>query len=509
MYAFVDASPPWLAEHIQGFIRRHEPETTFVNDIRDIPEDAPYVFQYCSGQELNQHFALHNRTPKGLINAYPNSDALARKDHLAAVIDFWSTKRPDSILRSHCPDTVRLNLDYAEYVEDALMAADDLTLLSSLEENAEKPASEREWWILKPALVDCGAGIRLFSTIDELASNLELVEYDVDSDSESESGSDSDSGDCDNHVSSPVDEVSDTEQDDDETATPTRSISSSSPCSSPTTSISSRASSPVSSLSLATSISNLKLLDHEAKTEKPPRYTFVENGRIPSSEMRAFVAQRYLAHPSIIEGRKWHVRAYVLCVGRLRVFVYREMLALLAGEDYAPPWENPSLKASLTNTALQDVETVEEKRTMRNFWNELDEFSQEWKEGVFDQISGVVAELFRGAVNTMADRFIVLDKCFELFAVDFLVDRDGLAWLLEVNETPAFYDHPVTGPIALRLFERVIEIALAHANGVGEGISDGETVTAEETKRRDGMVQVLDETGNLAKSKITMIMPEE
>ncbi|KAM7185109.1 putative tubulin--tyrosine ligase PBY1 [Rhypophila sp. PSN 637] len=489
MYAYVDASPPWLAQHIQRFIRRHEPETTFVNDIRDIPEDAPYVFQYCGGQELNQHFALHNKTAKGLINAYPNSDALARKDHLAAVIDFWSTKRPDSILRNHCPDTVRLNLDYAEYVEDALMAADDLTLLSSLEENAEKPASEREWWILKPALVDCGAGIRLFSTIDELASNLELVEYDVDSDSESRS----DSGGGDSYVSSPVEEVSDTEQDDDDgTVTPTRSISSSSPCSSPTTSISSRASSP---------------LDHEAKAEKPPRYTFVENGRIPSSEMRAFVAQRYLARPSTIEGRKWHVRAYVLCVGRLRVFVYREMLALLAGEDYAPPWENPSLKASLTNTALQDVETVEEKRTMRNFWNEVDEFSHEWKEGVFDQISGVVAELFKGAVNTMADRFIVLDKCFELFAVDFLVDQDGLAWLLEVNETPAFYDHPVTGPIALRLFERVIEIAMAHANGVGEGISDGET--ARETKRRDGMAQVLDETGNLAKSTITMIMPEE
>ena len=230
---------------------------------------------------------------------------------------------------------------------------------------------------------------------------------------------------------------------------------------------------------------------------------FVENGRIPSAQMRSFVAQRYLPHPSTIDGRKWHCRTYVLCVGRLRVFVYREMLALLAGETYAPPWENPSLKASLTNTALQDDETVEEMRSMRDFWkmglDDSEEFTEEWKEGLFGQICGVVAELFKGAVNTMADRFVVLDKCFELFAVDFLVDRDGRAWLLEVNETPAFYDHPVTGPIALRLFESVVEITMGHINREDSG----------KAKEVRGMVQVLDETENLAKSNITEIMPEE
>ncbi|KAK1830650.1 tubulin-tyrosine ligase family-domain-containing protein [Podospora conica] len=475
MYAYVDAAPPWLGEHIQKFIQRHEPDTTFVKSILDIPPDATSVFQYCSGQELNRHFALLTRVPKGLMNAYPNSDAVARKDHLAAVIDFWSTKRPDSILPHHCPDTVRLTLDYAEYVDEALMAADDLTLLASLEDNADKPPSARDWWILKPALVDCGAGIRLFSTIDELASHLELAEYEHDSDTESDS--DSDCGSDYQLSPSTSHDVATTSR----AATPTPS--------SPTTSISTAATTPVSPLSVAAAAS---------RRPAKPTYTFVENGRIPSAQMRAFVAQRYLARPSTLDGRKWHCRAYVLAVGRLRVFVYREMLALLAGEAYAPPWEGPSLKASLTNTALQDEGDVERLRSMRDFWTGVDEFDEAWKEGVFGQICGVVSEVFKGAVNTMGDRFVAIDKCFELFAVDFLVDEDGVAWLLEVNETPAFYESPVTGPIAVRLMESVVEVAMGHMNGEedsGKGVR--------------GMVQVLDETANLGKSNITEILPEE
>lgn len=473
MYAYVDAAPPWLGEHIQKFIKRHEPSTTFVKSIRDIPADAASVFQYCSGQELNRHFALLTKVPKALMNAYPNSDAVARKDHLAAVIDFWSTKRPDSILPNHCPTTVRLTLDYAEYVDEALMAADDLTLLASLEDNADKEPMARDWWILKPALVDCGAGIRIFSTIDELASHLELAENEFDSDDDD---SDSDCG-SDYQLSPDASDAEEDEHDSSHTHTPTPS--------SPTSSVS----------DTITSISPLSVA---AARPQKPTYTFVENGRIPSAQMRAFVAQRYLTHPSTIDGRKWHCRAYVLAVGRLRVFVYREMLALLAGEAYAPPWENPSLKASLTNTALQDEEDVERLRSMRDFWTGMDEFDDAWKEAVFGQICGVVAEVFRGAVNTMADRFVVMDKCFELFAVDFMVDEDGVAWLLEVNETPAFYESPVTGPIAMRLMESVVEVAMGHMNGDGDS---GKGVR--------GMVRVLDETNNLGKSNITEILPEE
>ncbi len=46
------------------------------------------------------------------------------------------------------------------------------------------------------------------------------------------------------------------------------------------------------------------------------------------------MACRYISSPLLIDGRKFHIRAYVLCVGSLSVYVYSEALALFAGKEY-------------------------------------------------------------------------------------------------------------------------------------------------------------------------------
>jgi hypothetical protein len=229
--------------------------------------------------------------------------------------------------------------------------------------------------------------------------------------------------------------------------------------------------------------------------------------------MRAFVAQRYIVAIPPLDGRKWHVCAYALSVGRLKVHVARDMLALLAVEPYQPPWENLSLKASLTNTALQDEAEFVARESMRDFWavdpegtiefpDRSDSDSDvDWKTHVFDQICGITAELFRAAAHTMADKFTTLDKCFELFAIDFLVDAGGNAWLLEVNETPAFYQHGVAGSISLRLMEAVVCVTMEHMGMAEAGDPRNAAV-------RNRFVEVLDETDKLGKSNITEITAE-
>lgn len=479
MYMFVHSAAPWLDKHIRSYVREHVPDAISVDDFDDMPLDAQSVFQFCDGWALTRNFAVLNRAESALINAYPNSDALARKDLLAKIVEFWSAKRPNTALKGHVPVTVRLMLDYSEYVEDALMEADNLELLYSLEKNADLAAPERDWWILKPALVDCGAGIRIFSTVEELASNLELIEYEYDDDEDDESGkaTDSDGEPCNSgtgdvngpHLTWPAADKIDLDLL--VTATGTMSLG--------------------------------KDSNRDVRRPKRQEYVFKENGRIPSAQMRAFVAQQYVAAVSMLEGRKWHVRAYVLCIGRLKVYVFREMLALLAGEKYQPPWENPSLKSSLTNTALQDEADFIGKESMRDFWAAPDDLHPgDWKERVFQQVCDISAEVVAAATHTMADKFTTMDKCFELFAVDFLIDANGSAWLLEVNETPAFYEVGVARPLALRLMESVVCVAMDHMGKSGEENTRNAAV-------KERMVKVLDETETLAKSNITEIVSEQ
>ncbi|KAK4136116.1 TTL domain-containing protein [Trichocladium antarcticum] len=489
MHAYIGGASPWLDKHLKSFIRNHVPDAVFVDTFEQLPADAETIFQYCDGWELNQNFAILNGVAVGLINAYPNSDALARKDYLARAVEYWTAKRPDSILKGHVPLTVRLSLDYSEYVDDSLAAADDLTLLYSLEQNAAKAASDREWWILKPALVDCGAGIRLFSTIDELAGHLELAEYEDDDDEDEEEEEEED----DEQAAS----GSPRKDDGDGVFTPTLSTPGLSTLDGLITTTTSLTLNPQKSAAAATTTTR----------PKKPQYIFKANGRIPSAQMREFVAQQYIVAIPPISKRKWHVRAYVLAVGRLQVFVFREMLTLLAAEDYAPPWEGPSLRASLTNTALQDEAEYVGMESMRDFWDGVDEGGVEglapgWKAAVWEQVCGISGEVFRAAVHTMADKFTTVDKCFELFALDFLVDRDGTAWLLEANETPAFYEQGIAGPLALRLMESVVCVTMEH---MGKAKMGEEAHVAAKAR----MVQVLDESATLAKSNITEIGPEE
>lgn len=73
-------------------------------------------------------------------------------------------------------------------------------------------------------------------------------------------------------------------------------------------------------------------------------------------DMREWVLQKYITNPLLFDGYKFHLRVYVLCVGALRVFVYNNILMLLAAHRYEPD-DLDDIYKHLTNTA-RSSETI-------------------------------------------------------------------------------------------------------------------------------------------------------
>ncbi|KAH8586350.1 tubulin-tyrosine ligase family-domain-containing protein [Bisporella sp. PMI_857] len=380
LIASVHSGCSWLDKHIELFVKKYSPNVIFAEDLRCFVDREAALYQICDGQRCNTNeFIVTLKNPNSsLVNVYPNDDALTRKNYLSRIIEYWVAKRPASILKNHVPTTVQLDLDYAEYIEYSLAEADSFELCQSMEANGDKEPAARDWWILKPAMTDCGYGIRIFSTMTDLVGYLESLESDG-----------------------------------------RESLS-------------------------------------------------VGGDRVPSSVLREFVAQRYLTSIPLLNGKKFHVRAYVLAIGRLQVFVYRELLALIASEEYRQPWNNPTLRSSLTNSSLQP-EYIQSD-SARSFWSSVpdDILPGDWKEDAFRQICQVSGRDLPSSLTN-----------------DFLLDTKGSVWLLEVNGGPAIPKEGEAGSLALRLFESITSVT------VGKLIQVNENALAE--KR---MIEVLNDELN-------------
>ena len=268
------------------------------------------------------------------------------------------------------PLTVDFELDYADFLDEALLECWEL------KESFAK--EEREWWVLKPGMGDQGQGVRLFSSEEDLRAIFE--EWDAE-------------------------ELSD--EDEEGTETPV----------------------------------NINGEDR------------IGAGTM-TSQLRHFVAQKYIERPLIFSEhgrRKFHIRSYVLAVGVLQVYLYRDMLALFAPLPYTAP--NSDMKSSidarvhLTNTCLQSGTPME--GSVHSFWElpmsntysthrQKSTLPEDWKTKAFDQIAASTSTLFEAAAREQMIHFQTLPNAFEVFGVDWVVDEVGTAWLLEVNAFPDF-----------------------------------------------------------------------
>ncbi|KAF0403928.1 tubulin-tyrosine ligase [Gigaspora margarita] len=212
----------------------------------------------------------------------------------------------------------------------------------------------------------------------------------------------------------------------------------------------------------------------------------LQNDEIDESmfHLREWVIQRYISDPLLINGRKFHIRAYVLAVSKIRVYLYKDMLALFALHTYKPDDIN-DIFAHLTNTCLQiHDESFKESDQVKLFW-ELMQYSPEVDEkdlnSIFEQIKNILGECFKAVVSEVT-QFMPLENAFELFGFDFLVDTSKNVYLLEANSFPDFKQ---TGArlshVISHLFENTIKLAVIPFFEKLQDLSINQNQTSDET----------------------------
>ncbi|CAG8972790.1 hypothetical protein HYALB_00007715 [Hymenoscyphus albidus] len=171
-YALINYEDKYVQPLILDALKTQLPPNsyTLISSLSDLPTPSTPFLQIGAYESLPfSHIMSHPTT--SLTNAYIIRKALIRKHYLNTTRENWIAKHPSSILATNIKPSCDFELDYAEFLDDALVEAWELK--ESFARNEGKAPSEREWWILKPGMSDRGQGIRLFSSEEELQSIFE------------------------------------------------------------------------------------------------------------------------------------------------------------------------------------------------------------------------------------------------------------------------------------------------------------------------------------------------
>jgi tubulin---tyrosine ligase len=175
-YAIIDYPDDYVQPLVVAVVQKQIPAVKRIPSLAELPATSTPVLQFTAYESLDFEHAMQNPT-SSLLCAYVIRKALIRKHYLSNTVSTWLVKHPSSILAQHFKPSVHFELDYAEFLDEALIDAWDLN--ESMAANRAKASGEqKQWWILKPGMSDGGNGIRLFSSIAELQAIFEEWEID-------------------------------------------------------------------------------------------------------------------------------------------------------------------------------------------------------------------------------------------------------------------------------------------------------------------------------------------
>lgn len=438
IHALINYEDPYVQPLILSALEKRLPHSSYklVESLQDLPSPSTPCLQFVQYESIDWDHLMSN-SATSLANAYIIRKALIRKHYLSTTVANWITKYPDSALKRGVKPSVEFEVDYAEFLDDALVEAWELKESWARNEEFGDDEERREWWILKPGMSDRGQGIRLFSSEEELTAIFEEWDPESDDDENEE------------------DARSDAEDDDEKDE--------------------------------GNGIITSQLRHFVAQPYIHPPLLLAPPGE--PTQLRKFHIRTYVLATGALQ--------IFVYKPMLALFAARSYSPPWASDFESEEEREDAMRAHLTNTCLQD--TGDREGSVGLFWNLPDDITsqsntkieasipQDWKDQVFNQVKEITGQAFEAAARGMGIHFQPLPNAFEIFGLDFMVgiEDDGSlnTYLLEVNAFPDFRQtgDELSGMIE-GLFEGVVNEAIAPFFGVKDG---------DEANSKGDMVKVL------------------
>ena len=180
--------------------------------------------------------------------------------------------------------------------------------------------------------------------------------------------------------------------------------------------------------------------------------------QVPAKTNDHYIAQRYIIDPLLINGRKFHLRLYLLITNMqpLRALLHTEGLVLFATNNYThSPDTYNDLSIHLTNAAVADREMKQHASNsmlLSDLWRLMEEHYGYNTTAVWLSIKHVMAKLVLSQSCKEGLEIRTSRTCFDLIGVDVLLNAKLKPFLLECNNGPELYTDKVeTRKVSLAL----------------------------------------------------------